>query len=78
MTNETSISTIFTLGIKKNYNTFIYLFFGIMLGLFIYFLNDLSVAVGMSNILPINIAVWSPTMVLFFLSIINLIKIDEH
>jgi len=72
------ISTIFTLGIKKNYNTFVYLFFGIMLGFFIYFLNDLSVAIGLSNILPINIAVWSPTMLLLFLSIINLIKINEQ
>ena len=72
------ISTIFTLGIKKNYSSFVFLFFGIMLGLFIYFLNDLSVAIGLSNIVPINIAVWSPTVLLLFLSIINLIKINEQ
>jgi lipopolysaccharide export system permease protein len=72
------ISTIFTLGIKKNYSTFVFLFFGIMLGLFVYFLNDLSVAIGLSNILPINIAVWSPTVLLLFLSIINLIRINEQ
>jgi lipopolysaccharide export system permease protein len=72
------ISTIFTLGIKKNYSSFVFLFFGIMLGLFIYFLNDLSVAIGLSNIVPINIAVWSPTVLLLLLSIINLIKINEQ
>lgn len=71
------ISTIFTIGMKKQYNTFMYLFFGIIAGFLIYFLNDLSVAVGLSNKLPLIISVWSPIMLITILGSINLIKINE-
>ena len=71
------VSTMFTIGMKKQYNTFMYLFFGIIVGFLIYFLNDLSVAIGLSNKLPLIISVWSPIMLIIILGSINLIKINE-
>ena len=71
------LSTIFTIGINRDYNTMMYLFFGLVLGFLLYFLNDLSIAVGLTNKLPLAVSVWSPIMIIMFLSIINLLKINE-
>lgn len=71
------LATVFTLGIEKNYNTFSYLFFGLIVGFLLYFLNDLSIAIGVSNKLPLIISIWSPVMIIIILSILNLIKIYE-
>jgi lipopolysaccharide export system permease protein len=54
------VSTTFTMGSNKQYNTFMYLFFGTILGVCIYFLNDLSISLGLSNKLPLATSVWSP------------------
>ena len=42
------LATVFTINIKKNYSNYIYVFFGIILGIVIYFLNDLSIALGIA------------------------------
>ena len=72
------VSTTFTMGPNKQYNTFMYLFFGTILGVTIYFLNDLSISLGLSNKLPLAASVWSPVCLLIFLSVINLIRINER
>ena len=72
------LSTIFTIGINKDYNTLMYLFFGLIIGFILYFLNDLSIAIGLSNKLPLVLSVWSPVVVIIFLCAINLIKINEN
>ena len=71
------LSTLFTIAINKEYNTLMYLFFGLIAGFFIFFLNDLSIAVGLSNKLPLVISVWAPVITIVLLSIFNLIKIHE-
>ncbi|MDB0036040.1 LptF/LptG family permease [Pelagibacteraceae bacterium] len=72
------VSTTFTMGPNKQYNTFMYLFFGTILGVSIYFLNDLSISLGLSNKLPLAASVWSPVFLIIFLSAINLIRINER
>ena len=72
------VSTTFTMGSNKQYNTFMYLFFGTILGVCIYFFNDLSISLGLSNRLPLEISVWSPVGLIIFLSTINIIRINER
>lgn len=72
------LSTIFTLNIKKNYNNYIYIFAGIVLGIIVYFLNDLSMAIGLSNKIPLVVSVWIPILLIIVISILNLIKIYEN
>jgi lipopolysaccharide export system permease protein len=72
------VSTTFTMGANKQYNTFMYLFFGTILGVCIYFLNDLSISLGLSNKLPLATSVWSPVGLVIILSTINLIRINER
>lgn len=72
------LATIFTIGSKKEYNTTIYMFGGLIIAFILYFLNDLSIAIGLANKLPLIISVWTPVLIVIFLSIINLIKINEN
>lgn len=72
------VSTTFTMGSNKQYNTFMYLFFGTILGICIYFLNDLSISLGLSSKLPLATSVWSPVALVIILSTINLIRINER
>lgn len=72
------LSTIFTISINKDYNTLMYLFFGLIIGFILYFLNDLSIAIGLSNKLPLLVSVWSPVIVIIFLCTINLLRINEN
>lgn len=71
------LSTIFTLRSKKNYSNSIYIFLAIILGILIYFLNDISIAVSLTDKLPIYLAVWTPIIIISFFCLINLIKINE-
>ena len=72
------LATVFTINIKKNYNNFIYIFFGIVLGIVIYFLNDLSIALGISGKMPLVVSVWIPIFIIIVISIVNLLKINEN
>jgi len=72
------LATVFTINIKKNYSNFIYVFFGIILGIVIYFLNDLSIALGIAGKMPLAISVWIPIFLILVISSINLIKINEN
>ena len=71
------LSTLFTININKNYNNFIYVFFGIMLGIIVYFLNDLSIAIGLSNKIPLEWSVWIPIILIIVISLLNLLKSNE-
>jgi len=71
------LATVFTINIKKNYNNFIYVFFGIILGIVIYFLNDLSIALGLAGKMPLSVSVWIPIFLIIAISIVNLIKFNE-
>ena len=72
------LATVFTINIKKNYSNSIYVFFGIILGIVIYFLNDLSIALGIAGKMPLAISVWIPIFLILVISAINLIKINEN
>ena len=72
------LSTIFTINLKKDYSVFLYIFFGIIFGILVYFLNDLSIALGFSNKLPLAVSVWIPIIIILAISILNLININEN
>ena len=71
------LSTFFTIASKNNYNSIFYLFYGLLFGFFLYFLNDLSIAAGKANKIPLIISVWSPAIIVVMLSIINLLNLNE-
>jgi len=72
------LSTIFTIGIRKELSNFVYIFLGIVIGIIIHFLNDLSIALGIANKLPLVVSVWIPISLIIVISIINLLNINEN
>ena len=71
------ISTFFTLKINLKYNNFVYAFFGIIAGILIYFLLDLSIAIGKSGKIPLEMSIWVPILSIFAISILDLLKNNE-
>lgn len=71
------LSTVFTLNTKTQFNNFIYTFFGVMSGIIVYFLSDLSIALGKSGKIPLVFSVWVPIILIMILSTVNLIKNND-
>ena len=71
------LSKIFTLNINYKFNNFIYIFLGIIVGVTVYFLNDLSIAIGKSGKIPIVLSVWLPIIIILALSFSSLLFKDE-
>ena len=71
------ISTIFTLHNGYNFNNFIYAFFGIMTGIIIYFLSDLSIALGKNGKLPLALSVWVPVFIIITVSCFGILKKND-
>ena len=71
------LATFFTIKNGYQFNNFIYAFFGVMTGIFIYFLSDLSIAIGKSGKIPLIMSVWIPVLLIMILSIYGIIKEND-
>ena len=71
------LANFFTLKTGLKFNNFIYAFFGVLSGIFIYFLIDLSIAIGKSGKVPLSLSVWFPIITILSLSTFGLIKNNE-
>ena len=71
------ISTMFTIGLNFQFNNFIYAFFGILAGILIYFLGDLSIAMGKSGKIPLILSVWAPLLLIIMLYIFSAIRTHD-
>jgi len=70
------LASIFTIKSNYNFNNFIYTFIAIITGIIIYYLGDLSIALGKSGKIPIIISVWIPIIIIMTFSIYSLIRDD--
>ena len=68
------ISTLFTIKVNYSFNNFIYIFLGILIGIVVYFINDLSIALGESGKIPLILSVWMPVILLMIYSTYSLIR----
>lgn len=71
------ISTIFTLKTNTEHNYFIYSFYGVSVGIFVYFLSDLSIALGKTGRVPLALSVWMPIILLIGIVYYRLKKNNE-
>ena len=71
------LSTFFTIKTGYQFNNFIYAFFGIMTGILIHFLSDLSIAIGKSGKIPLIMSVWIPVLIIIILSIYSIVKEND-
>ena len=71
------LSTIFTIKTNYTFNNFLYAFFGILTGIIVYFLADLSIAFGKSGKIPLVLSVWMPVILIMTFSTYSLLRSDE-
>ncbi len=71
------LSGVFTLGTNLKENNFIYVFFGIISCVLIYFFNDFSAALGRTEKLAVEIAVWMPILIIFIFSAVGIIYANQ-
>ena len=50
---------------------------GIMAGFLVYFLGNLSIALGLSGILPAALAAWAPSIVVMLLGLAVLFHLED-
>ena len=71
------LSGVFTLGISFKENNLIYIFITIISCILVYFFNDFSAALGKTERLSIEIAVWMPVLIIFIFSAVGMIYANQ-
>ena len=71
------LATFFTIKTGYQFNNFIYAFFGVMTGIFIYFLSDLSIAFGKSGKIPLIMSVWVPVLLIMIFSVYSVVREND-
>ena len=71
------LSGIFTLGMKFKENNLTYVFFAIVTCVLVYFFNDFSAALGRTEKLSVEIAVWMPIIIIFIFCAVGVIYADQ-
>ena len=71
------LSGLFTIGIRLKENNWTYIFVAIITSVLIFYFNDFSAALGKTDKLPIEVAVWMPIVIIFIFSAVGLIHANQ-
>jgi len=71
------LSGVFTLGTKPKENNSSYISIAVISCVLIYFFNDFSAALGRTEKLTVEIAVWMPVVIIFIFSAVGVIYANE-
>ena len=73
----TGIASILTMHTLKTSDSFKFIIVGLITCIFVYYLKDLSIALGKTGRLPIILSIWSPVITLSFFTFIGILQINE-
>jgi len=71
------LSGVFTLGVRSKENVLGYVFFAIITCVLVYFFNDFSAALGKTERLSVEVAVWMPIIIIFIFSAVGVIYANQ-
>ena len=71
------LSGVFTLGTNSKENNLNYIFLAIISSVVIYFFNDLSLVLGKTEKLPVEVSAWMPIVIIFIFSAIGVIHANQ-
>jgi len=71
------LSGVFTLGMNFKENNATYIFIAILTSVLIFYFNDFSAALGKTDKLPIEVAVWMPVAIIFIFSAVGIIHANQ-
>ena len=73
----TGIASILTMGNLKKKNNLKMSVIGLVLVIIVYYLKDLSLALGQIDKIPLILSIWAPIIALSLFTFIGLIQINE-
>ena len=71
------LSGVFTLGTNIKENNLFYVFFAIITCVIVYFFNDFSAALGETEKLAIEVAVWMPIIIIFIFNAVGILYANQ-
>ena len=71
------LSGVFTLGMNFKENSWTYATIAIITCVLVYFFNDFSAALGKTEKLPIELAVWMPILIIFIFSTVGIVHANQ-
>ena len=71
------LSGVFTLGMRFKESNFTYAFIAIIACVLIYYFNDFSAALGRTEKLAVEVAVWMPIVIIFIFSSVGIIYANQ-
>ena len=72
-----ALSGVFTLGTNAKENNLNYIFIAIISSVVIYFFNDLSLVLGKTEKLPVEVSAWMPIVIIFIFSAVGVIYANQ-
>ena len=73
----TALASILVLGKLTNSNNTRYIIVGLISCIVIYYLKDLSIALGKTNRIPLTLATWMPIIIIGLFSSVGILQINE-
>ena len=73
----TALASILIMSTLKRSNNFRLIIVGLITCVIIYYLKDLSIALGQTNRIPLTLAAWIPIIVITIFSSIGILQINE-
>ena len=74
----TVLSTTIMMSIKYNKSKIFHLIFGILISVIIYYLSFFFEELGKNEQLPVNVSIWIPLLIIFLMSTISLVRVNER
>ena len=73
----TALAAILTLNTLKKSDNLKFIVVGLLVSVFIFYLKDLSIALGQTERIPLILAVWAPVIALSLFTFIGVLQINE-
>ena len=73
----TAIAAILGMHTLKRSDNLKHIIIGLIVTVFIYYLKDLSIALGKTDRIPLILSIWAPTIALSFFTLIGVLQINE-
>ena len=73
----TALAAIFTLNTFKRSDNFRFIVFGLITVVIIFYLKDLSIALGQTGRIPLILSIWVPVIGLSLFTFIGVLQINE-
>ena len=73
----TAIAAVLTMNTLKKSDNITFIMIGIVICITVFYLKDLSLALGQTGRIPLILSVWSPVIALSFFSFIGVFQINE-